>query len=173
VGFFISMLEDLMPKPRDTFENWIKNNQWPKIRSFLVDSVRCRISQKEICARLGVTQSVFSKLKSKHPEINEAIAEAKLNLKLDLVNKVYQLAMGYEDVVEDQIIEDNGQGATKKRKIHRIKRQVPPDLKAIQYLLMLQGGREFSPRKEELDLQEKKIDSKEEWNDEPGHEDSE
>ena len=54
-----------------------------------------------------------------------------------------------------------------KRKIHRTKKQVPPDYKSIVYLLTKKFGKEFSERYEEIMLAEKKLEqAKEVWENE-------
>ena len=79
---------------------------------------------------------------------------------------LYKKAMGYELVEEEQFIEDKGKGEQQKRKIHRTKKQIGPDYKAIVYLLNKHFGREFSERADELELMEKRQSlGKEEWND--------
>ena len=80
--------------------------------------------------------------------------------------KEQDIIEAYELVEEEQFIEDKGKGEQQKRKIHRTKKQVGPDYKAIVYLLNKHFGREFSERADELDLMEKKQTlGKEEWND--------
>ena len=90
--------------------------------------------------------------------------KAKLNLKDDLSSALYKLAMGYTLTEETQDIEEKGAGQAQKRKIHRTKKEVGPDFKAIVYLLTKKFGREYSQRFEDYKLAERKIEeAKEEW----------
>ena len=69
----------------------------------------------------------------------------------------------YETIDEDQLIEEKD--GKQKKKVHRIKKQVGPDFKAIVYLLTKKFGKEYSERYEDLRLAEKKLEAqKEEWN---------
>lgn len=149
---------------QDTYQMWVQSGKWPEVRSFIVDCIKKRVSQKEISERLNMDEATFSRLKSKHKEIQDAIDEAKLNTKKDLMNAMYKLAMGYEEITEDQVIEDDGSGKKQKRKIHKVKRNVGPDYKALCYLMTKLFGPEFSDKAEELALQVKKMESqKEDW----------
>ncbi len=69
---------------------------------------------------------------------------------------MYKKAVGYETVEEDQYIEDKNGNQIKK--IHRTKKQVAPDYKALTYLLTKHFGREYYERYLELALMEKKME---------------
>ena len=145
---------------------WQDNGDLPKVLDFIKDCYRKLISQREMCEYLKINEATFTRLKKKHPELQRVRDEAKLDLKRDLMNALYKKAIGYETVDEEQFIEDRGKGQQQKRKIHRTKKQVGPDFKAIVYLLTKHFGREFSERAEEFEIMEKRIAAgKEEWND--------
>lgn len=119
-----------------------------------------------MCTYLNLDEATFTRLKKKHPELDEAFHKAKLDLKKDLMGALYKKAIGYELVEEEQFIEDKGKGEQQKRKIHRTKKQVGPDYKAIVYLLNKHFGREFNERYDDFEiLKEKQALLKEEWND--------
>lgn len=42
--------------------------------------------------------------------------------------------------------------------VQEVEKEYPPDVDAIKYLLTIKFGREFHPKKEELDLAEKKVE---------------
>ena len=149
---------------RDIFEMWAENGDLDRILDFIRDCSRKLVTQGEMCEHLGITETTFSKLKKKHPELQEAIDKSKLDLKKDLADAMYKLAMGYTLIEETQDIEDKGSGQSQKRKVHRTKKEIGPDFKAIVYLLTKKFGREYSQRYEDLQIAEKKIEeAKEEW----------
>ena len=80
-------------------------------------------------------------------------------LKCDLASAMYKRAIGYEVIEEDQLVEERD-GKTKK-KVHRIKKQVGPDYKALVYLLTKHFGKEYGESYEELLLNERKFAAKE------------
>lgn len=153
-----------MSKSKDIYEMWQDTGQLPQVLEFIKDCSKKLITQKEMCEYLKVSEVTFIKIKRKHPEIEKAMYDARLNLKCDLASAMYKKALGYELVDEEQFIEDRGKGQEQKRKIHRTKKQVGPDYKAIVYLLVKQFGREYSDKNDDYELMERKLlESKEVW----------
>ena len=151
---------------RDTYQMWQDTGQLPQVLEFIKECSRKLVTQKEMCRYLNLDEATFTRLKKKHPELDEAFHKAKLALKKDLLGALYKKAIGYELVEEEQFIEDKGKGEQQKRKIHRTKKQVGPDYKAIVYLLNKHFGREFNERYDDFEiLKEKQALFKEEWND--------
>ena len=149
---------------RDIYEVWKDSGDLPRIIEFIKDCSRKLISQTEMCKYLGIEDETFCRLKKRHPDLAVAQKDAKLNLKKDLCDALLKKALGYETVEEEQFIEDGGKGKEQKRKIHRIKKQVPADYKSIVYLLTKHFGIEYSERYEEMLITQKKLEaSKEEW----------
>ena len=103
-------------------------------------------------------------MKKAHPEIEQAQILAKLDLKKDIMGALYKKAIGYESVEEEQFIEDKGKGEGQKRKIHRIKKQVPPDYRSCLYILTKHFGREYCEKYEEMKIVEQRIkESEDVW----------
>lgn len=149
---------------RDTFELWLDHGKWPEIRAFITESARKLVTQGEMCERLSINEATFSRLKKKHPEIQRAIMDAKLDLKMDLMGVMYKKAVGYTSVDEEQIIEDKGNGGATKRKITKVTKQIQPEYKALVYLLSKHYGTNFHDRSEDLKLAKQKLlQSEEEW----------
>lgn len=154
-----------MATKKDTYQIRKESGQLNQVLTFIKECSRKLITQREMCEYLKINECTFTRLKKKYPEIDEIQKKAKLDLKKDLVGALYKKAIGYEVVEEEQFIEDRGKGKEQKRKIHRTKKEVAPDYKSIVYLLTKNFGRDFSERKEELDLMDKKLTlMKEEWN---------
>ena len=155
-----------MGMKRDTYQMWKDTGQLPQVLEFIKECSRKLVTQKEMCTYLNLDEATFTRLKKKHPELDEAFHKAKLDLKKDLMGALYKKAIGYEVVEEEQFIEDKGKGEQQKRKIHRTKKQVGPDYKAIVYLLNKHFGREFNERYDDFEiLKEKQALLKEEWKD--------
>lgn len=160
----------------DIFEKWKASGDLPKILEFIAECSRKLVTQREMLQHLGMREDTFSKLKKKHPEIQKAQDDARYNLKADLTGALYKRAIGFETIEEYQDIEDGGKGQKQKRKIHRVKKYIPPDYKSIIYLMTKTFGREYSDRYEELAMAEKKLEmTKEEWKNDgkPNEEESE
>ena len=149
---------------RDTYEMWLDSGKWPEIQTFIAECSKKLVTQREMCERLSIDEATFSRLKKRHPEIQQVIDSARINLKMDLMGAMYKRAVGFETVDEEQIIEDKGRGSPQRRKVTKVTKQVPPDFKALVYLLSRHFGRDFSDRSEELKLAELKLkENQEEW----------
>lgn len=150
-----------MARLLNTYQQWIKNG----ILESKIKSIRRWASQnatqKKIAQNLGISEKTFIELKKKYPEINKAIIEGEEQLKQDILDALYKRAVGYntEDEVQNLEVMPDGR---RKQKITKTKRHYPPDVDAAKYLLFTKFGREFHPKKEELEIMEKKLVG-EEW----------
>lgn len=156
----------------DIYKTWVRTGKLEEVLSFITDCARKLVTQTEMCKALKMDPRTFSTLKKNHPDVQEAIDKAKFELKKDLASAMYRKAVGYETVEEDQYIEDKG--GKQVRKVHRTKKQVAPDYKALTYLLTKHFGKEYYERYLELALLEKKAESrKETWSDSDASDESE
>lgn len=115
-----------------------------------------------IAIALGISKRTFQSLKNKHSDMKDAYEEGKERFKGMLMDAIIKRAVGFKSTDEDQYIEETARG-TKKRIIKHIK-DVPPDIGAAKYLLTIHFGREYSDKKLELELAEKKMEKlSEEW----------
>ena len=81
-----------------------------------------------------------------------------------ILDAIYKRAVGYE--TEDEVTTDEIVGDRKKQRIVKTKKVYPPDIDACKYLLMIKFGRDYSPKKFELEILEKKTaESVEFWQD--------
>lgn len=151
-------------RKKDLYQTWKDTGEFDGVMAFIRDCAKKLVSQREMCEYLGIDEATFTRMKKKHPDIAKMQGLAKLDLKKELADAMYKKAVGYETVDEEQYIEDRGKGKEQKRKIHRTKRQVGPDYRAIVYLLTKHFGREFGERYDELMMAAERADSgKEEW----------
>ena len=146
----------------DIYKNWVESGKLEEILNFISECAKRLVSQREMCEQLGINQSTFSSMKKDHPDIQAAIDKAKYELKKDLAAAMSKKAVGYETIEEDQyIVDKDGQQV---KKVHRTKKQVGPDYKAITYLLTKHYGKEYSERYEDNKLIEEKMKlSEEKW----------
>lgn len=142
------------------YRNWVETGKLPEVLAFISECAKKLVSQKEMCQVLKINANTFSSMKREHPDIQEAIDKAKYELKRDLASAMYRKAVGYETVEEDQYIVDKGGQQVKK--VHRTKKQVGPDYKALTYLLTKYFGKEYAERYEEMRLMERKMKNTEE-----------
>ena len=130
------------------YQDWVNSGKLPEVLAFISECAKKLVSQKEMCQVLKINPNTFSSMKKDYPIIQETIDKAKYELKKDLASAMYKKAVGYETVEEDQYIVDKGGQQVKK--VHRTKKQVGPDYKALTYLMVKHFGKEYSERYEEL-----------------------
>ena len=85
-----------MGMKRDTYQMWKDTGQLPQVLEFIKECSRKLVTQKEMCTYLNLDEATFTRLKKKHPELDEAFHKAKLDLKKDLMGALYKKAIGYE-----------------------------------------------------------------------------
>lgn len=138
----------------DIFETWKKNNVLEDKLNLITNLVGKRSTQLMISQQLGISSKTFITLRDKHKEIRDAIAKGEDMLLNNILDAIYKRAVGYE--TEDEVTTYEIVGDRKKQRIVKTKKVYPPDIDACKYLLMIKFGREYSPRKFELEILEKK-----------------
>lgn len=138
----------------DIFETWKKNNVLEDKLNSITNLVGKRSTQLMISQQLGISSKTFITLRDKHKEIRDAIAKGEDMLLNNILDAIYKRAVGYE--TEDEVTTYEIVGDRKKQRIVKTKKVYPPDIDACKYLLMIKFGREYSPRKFELEILEKK-----------------
>ena len=138
----------------DIFETWKKNNVLEDKLNLITNLVGKRSTQLMISQQLGISSKTFISLRDKHKEIRDAIAKGEDMLLNNIFDAIYKRAVGYE--TEDEVTTYEIVGDRKKQRIVKTKKVYPPDIDACKYLLMIKFGRDYSPRKFELEILEKK-----------------
>lgn len=148
----------------DIFETWKKNNVLEDKLNLITNLVGKRSTQLMISQQLGISSKTFITLRDKHKEIRDAIAKGEDMLLNNILDTIYKRAVGYE--TEDEVTTYEIVGDRKKQRIVKTKKVYPPDIDACKYLLMIKFGRDYSPKKFELEILEKKTaESVEFWPD--------
>lgn len=152
----------------DIFETWKKNNVLEDKLNLITNLVGKRSTQLMISQQLGISSKTFITLRDKHKEIRDAIAKGEDMLLNNILDAIYKRAVGYE--TEDEVTTYEIVGDRKKQRIVKTKKVYPPDIDACKYLLMIKFGRDYSPRKFELEILEKKTaEAVELWPDDKEH----
>lgn len=143
-----------MARTNDTYKTWKEQKTLNAKIALIQDLVSKNIAQHEIAIKLGITEKTLIKMKKNHPEIMDAFVVGNDRMKESLINALFQKAIGivHEEEVQTYEIVDG----KKKQRIVKTKKYYPPDTDACKYLLSIKFGREYSPKKYELELMEKK-----------------
>jgi len=70
-----------------------------KVKPYLSDIAkyhRCGVTEGQLAEYYDVGKTTWAKYKKEHPEFSETLLKAKQQLKTDLINQSFKVAMGYE-----------------------------------------------------------------------------
>ncbi len=146
-----------MPR-KDTLKTWKEQNLWPEYRKRIVEGVRNQLTEKELASRLGISQATFISLKNKHPEIIEAIEEAKRTDKEELIAAMRALALGKAKTIsERKVMKSKAGGVTEEKTIGLVETTLAPNANAIEYLLATGHDEKYSVSYKKLKLMEDQV----------------
>lgn len=144
-------------KKLDTFQEWVKNGTADTYLSSIRRWVSDNATQKQIAKSLHISEKTLISLKQKHKEVAAAFDEGDDILRVELENAILKRARGMkiEDEVQTYEMVDGG-GSRKKQRIVKTKKEIPPDTQAAIYLLQTKFGRKYNPKKDQINIMEKK-----------------
>lgn len=152
-----------MSKKLDTYQQWVKSGSADTYLSSIRRWVSDNATQKQIAKNLHITEKTLISLKQKHKEVQQAFDEGDDILRVELENAILKRARGMklEDEVQTYEMVDGVTGR-KKQRIVKTKKEIPPDTQAAIYLLQTKFGRGYNPRKDQINIMEKKAEG-EKW----------
>ena len=158
-------------KMLDTYERWKESGHLETKLKAISEMTSKRATQRQVAEYLGVTEKTIIKLRKVHQRLDDAFQFGDEELKQNLIDAIYQRAIGFEYEETQTVIEETKTG-TKKR-ITKFKKQSLPDITAIKYLLITKFGIEYNEKKAEIELMAKRIENGEEvWMNEYRNEES-
>ena len=144
----------------DTYERWKESGNLETKLKAISEMTSKRATQRQVAEYLGVTEKTIIKLRKVHQRLDDAFQFGDEELKQNLIDAIYQRAIGFEYEETQTVIEETKTG-TKKR-ITKFKKQSLPDITAIKYLLITKFGIEYNEKKAEIELMAKRIENGEE-----------
>ena len=147
-------------KMLDTYERWKESGNLETKLKAISEMTSKRATQRQVAEYLGVTEKTIIKLRKVHQRLDDAFQFGDEELKQNLIDAIYQRAIGFEYEETQTVIEETKTG-TKKR-ITKFKKQSLPDITAIKYLLITKFGIEYNEKKAEIELMAKRIENGEE-----------
>lgn len=120
--------------------------------------VRCGVTEGQICQYYNVGKTQWAQYKKDNPELNETLFKAKTALGVDLVNKSYQVAMGYEyEETTTQEYKDKSGNVTGTKKT-TYKRHAKADAGMLQFLLINRFSDQFARDPQMIELRKKALE---------------
>lgn len=159
-----SIGDGYISKQLDTFERWEKQGILKKKLKIIRDLSAKNIPQQKIASELGISLKTLQKLKNRHPDFAFAFKKGKSEMKDKLIDAIYKKAIGYDLEDTQSLVEATG--GKKKQKIVKTTKHYPPDLNSAKYLLIINFGRDYNEKKDEIDIMEKRLKDNETWTNE-------
>lgn len=132
-----------------------------KVKPYLEDIaryVRCGVTEGQICEFYGVGKTQWSAYKKKYTELAETLYTAKNALKTDLINKSYEVAMGYDYTETTTVEYKDKQGNITGTKTTTYKRHAKADGNMIQFLLINRFPDEYARDPQSIELRKKALE---------------
>ena len=139
-----------------------QNQYANKVKPYLTDIekyVRCGVTEGQLCEFYGVGKTQWAQYKKDNPELNETLLKAKNQLKTDLINRAYQVAIGYEYEETTTVTYKDKDGNITGTKTTTYKRYAKADGNMIEFLLINRFSDEYArdPKMVELRKQALKL----------------
>ena len=148
---------------KDNYQTW-KNDGVLQSKLKLIKELASRsCGMGVIATELGVSENTLYSLRKKYKDVEKSYEDGRNMLKKSLLEKMYERAMGFTIVNEDQIIEQTPTGT--KKKVIKQTRTILGDMGVARYLLIINFGKEYSEKKYELELSEQKVLERQKEND--------
>lgn len=119
---------------------------------------RCGVTEGQLAAYYNVGKTSWAKYKKENPELSERLYKAKTEFKTDLVNRAYQVAMGYEYTEETTVTLKDKSGNVTGTKTTKHKRYARADAAMLQFLLINRASDEFARDPQVIELRKKALE---------------
>ena len=149
-------------KNPDTFDKWVRDGVWPKVRDLIKKLKQNGFTNKYICERLGITEATFIGLYNNHAEIREVFYEFLESAVPEAMSELKKHAFGY--YVEEEDKEISSKNESKGQKGGKHKRWIPGNYRALVHYMTIMFGPEYMENYYALEYMKKaKEDAKENW----------
>lgn len=145
---------------KNIYQDWKDKNVLKEKLTLIEKLASNGVSEERIADILGISTRYNKKLKEKNKDFAEAHDRGRGNFKQSRIDNIIKVANGGRYTKKNTYIEETPRGITKR--MVEIVEELPPNFGANKYLLTIYFGKEFSDRKFELDLAEKRIEKENE-----------
>lgn len=152
------------PPSEKTSKRGAKSQYANKVKPYLADIARytrCGVTEGQLCEYYGVGATQWAEYKKKYPELTETLLNARQELKTNLENRAFKVAMGYDYEETTTVVFKDPDGKITGSKTTTYKRHAKADAGMLQFLLINRNPDEYARdpqtvalRKKALELQE-------------------
>lgn len=148
-------------QPKGEGKRGAKSRYPEKIQPYLSDIAkytRCGVTEQQLCQYYGVGRTQWAEYKRKYPELSETLSKARQEFKTKLVNRSYEVAMGYsyEESTSIEIKTDDGQVLGVKKTTYT--KYAKADAGMLQFLLINRFPDEFARDPQAIELRKKALE---------------
>lgn len=132
-----------------------------KVKPYLADIekyARCGVTEGQLCEFYDVGKTQWAQYKKDNPELNEILLKAKRLLKTDLINRAYQVAVGYEYEETTTVTYKDKDGNVTGTKTTTYKRYAKADGNMIEFLLINRFSDEFARDPKMVELRQRALE---------------
>ena len=132
-----------------------------KILPYLKDIeryTRCGVTEGQLAVYYNVGKTSWAKYKKENSEFNETVNKAKTEFKTDIINRAYEVAMGYEYTETTTITLTDNDGNPIGEKTTTYKKYAKADAGMLQFLLINRISDEFARDPQILALRKKALE---------------
>ena len=115
------------------------------------------VTEGQICEFYGVGKTQWAQYKKDNPELNETLCNAKEDLKTDLVNQAYKVAVGYEYEETTTVEYKDKDGNITGTKTTTHKKYAKADAGMLEFLLINRFSDEFARDPQMLELRKEAL----------------
>jgi len=119
---------------------------------------RCGVTEGQLCEYYGVGKTQWAQYKKDNPELSETLLKAKQEFKTDVINKSYEVAMGYEYIETDTIEIKTNEGNVIGHKVTTHKKFAKPNAGMLQFLLINRFPTEYARDPQSIELRKKALE---------------
>ena len=156
--------KDILPndneKPKEKKKTGSPSQYASKVKPYLEDIARytrCGVTEGQLCEFYNVGKTQWAQYKKDNAELNETLLKAKQELKTDLINKSYEVAVGYTYEETTTVEYKDKEGNVKNIKTTTYKRHAKADAGMLQFLLINRFPEEFARDPQMLELRKKAL----------------
>lgn len=132
-----------------------------KIQPYLSDIekyVSCGVNEQQLCQYYGVGRTQWSQYKKQYPELSETLSRAKQKCKTELINRSFEVAMGYAYTEKTEIDIKNDDGTVLGHKVTTYTKYAKADAGMLQFLLINRFPDEFARDPQAIELRKKALE---------------
>lgn len=138
-----------------------KSEYETKVQPYICDIekyARCGVTEGQLAEYYNVGKTSWAKYKKENPEFAETLCKARTEFKTELVNRAYQIAMGYEYEEETTVtLKDKAGNVTGTKTTHH-KRYAKADAGMLQFLLINRASDEYCRDPQTIELRKKALE---------------